>query len=159
MTVNKMQRIWPYLLLAAVWLVLFPIITGVIIAALASVFKPADNPNLDFNYAYIVWGYTLFYGTWSFLLFALLPYTLLYVYTSLNQKNIFLKLLILYVLLTLMGFVAQDGSVIDFFGSSPYPRVWILYFLLTIMLCPLCNIALNRMVKNRVANPSKEETT
>lgn len=147
MTVSKNNKLWSYLLLIADWLIVFPVLTGLFTAAIQQIFQSSSTSY--YRNAKIIWGGTLFYGTWSFFLFVLIPYTLLYVYTSLNQKNTFLKLLLFYVLLTLMGFVVPEGSVIDFFGYSPYPRVWFLYFFLTITLCPLCNIALNRIVRNR----------
>lgn len=87
MTVSKMQRIWPYLLLSAVWLTLFPMIAGVVLAALKPPYEPANKLGFDFNYAYIAWGTTLFYFTWSFLLFVLLPYSLVYIYTSIKSNE------------------------------------------------------------------------
>ncbi|QCR23251.1 hypothetical protein [Pontibacter sp. SGAir0037] len=149
MTVTKENNLLPYLTvkLLGIMLLIFPLFTGILTAAIESVF---DNSSTSYyKNAKIVWGGTLFYGTWSFLLFILLPYSLVYIYSSLSRRNIFLKFLAFFVLLTLMGFVVPEGSVIDFFGSSPYPRVLILYFFLTITLCPLCNIALDRIVKNR----------
>ncbi|QCR23247.1 hypothetical protein C1N53_13460 [Pontibacter sp. SGAir0037] len=149
MTASRAQKNWPYLLLVAVWLIVFPIIAGIIVAVLQIPYRPAYNQSIDFNYVYIIWGTILFYATWSFLLFLLLPYSLTYIYTSLRLKNIIWQFIYFFGLLVVMGFIVPYGSVIGMFLSDAYPRALVLYFFLTIMLCPLCNIALNRIVRSR----------
>ncbi|WP_181304176.1 hypothetical protein [Rufibacter sp. XAAS-G3-1] len=158
MTVTKRKSMWPYLLsrFIAILILVFPVCTGVFVVISLEIFDASDQYSNNFSHGFYLWGMTFFYGTWSFLLFVMLPYLLVYIYTSLNKLNVFFKLftflMLLFtflMLLNLMGIVVPEGSVIDFLGSTPYPRVWILYFLLTITLCPLCNIALDRIVGNR----------
>lgn len=148
MTVTKLQKLWPYFLLATIILVVFPLITGLFAVIIDMVFYPNGNHAFDYMRAKVVWALSLVFYTWPFVFLVLFPYSLVYLGTSLKGRHVIYQMLLFYALMTLAGVVAPEASVIESFKPHPYPEVWIMYFLLTIIFCPLCNIALDRMAKN-----------
>jgi len=118
MTVNRLHLLWPYFVLAIVLLIVFPNLTGVVVTFLKKTDEIKQKQGFDFEYFDIVRGTTLFYGTWSFLFFVLLPYGLLYTIRLLEGKSILLKLSGFYLLMVLMGVVVPDGSIVDFFMND-----------------------------------------
>ncbi|WP_210466261.1 hypothetical protein [Rufibacter roseolus] len=145
---NRLYLLWPYLWLAVITLVIFPYLTGLVVTLLNKPDAFAGKPTFDFTYFEIVRGTTLFYGTWSFLLFVQVPYSLFCTTRRFKRKSILVKFALFYALLVLMGLLVPDGSVIDFFMDDKYPKAWFLYFALAIVLCPLVNFALAGIAKN-----------
>lgn len=146
MTATETRKRGNYLFLLGIVLIILPILTG----SYAAINKAIhDSESFDWSYAYIVWGYTLFYFAWVFLLLVLIPYSIIYIYVSLDKKGSILKFLVFYGLLVLMGFIAEDASVIESLGPDPYPEAWAMYLFLTLTICPACNAVLNRIVRNK----------
>ncbi|QCR23250.1 hypothetical protein [Pontibacter sp. SGAir0037] len=149
MTATETKNPWSYLIvrLFAITILVIPLISGISAALTNAIFKP--NKGFEIGFAYITWAWSLFAYTWTFLLFVLIPYSLFYIYTSLEGKGIFLKLLLFYALMALAGVIAPELTVGGAFNVNLYPRAFVLYLLLAITICPLVNIPLNRIVRNR----------
>lgn len=128
--------------LIAVAILVFPILTGVFAFATDAIFNFGQLKSLSF--IYIVWGLSLFYFSWSFLLFTLIPYSFLYVLIPMKEWHFFYKFLLFYVLLAIMGLIVPEASVAGTYNVNNYPRVLVLYLPLTISICPLCNLFLNK---------------
>ncbi|QCR23249.1 hypothetical protein C1N53_13470 [Pontibacter sp. SGAir0037] len=148
MTVIEKKNLWPYLMvrLIAIVLLVVPVCAGISITITDYIFSIKSTSSFKLTDFYLGWGYTFIYGTWSFFLFVLLPYSLIYVYTQVGQIYIYVRLLLFYVLLMMMGTILPHVSVI---GLAPYPKSLMLSLLLTITICPLVNIPLNKMVRKR----------
>ncbi len=135
--------------LLAITLVIVPICTGLFWALIAKLTPPSQVTSFG-SYWYLGWGYTLFAFTWSYLVFVLIPYSLLYVNTKLNSGSILIKFVVFYALMLVMGVLLPYASVIGLFTSSHrYPNIFILYLLLTLTICPLCNYFLNKIVRRK----------
>ncbi len=146
MTASK-KNIWPYIIsrMVAIVIIIVPLLTGVFVTINERIFNPEGFKVMGNKAIYFGWGYTFFYFTWSFFLVVLLPYSWLYVNKQLKEKNFLIKLLLFFALLSLMGLLLPDASIIDFYSSAQYPRILFDNFLLTVTICPLCNLALNRV--------------
>ncbi|MET3542950.1 hypothetical protein ABID22_003687 [Pontibacter aydingkolensis] len=150
MTVTNIRNHWPYLTvrLIAISIMVTPPLTSLFAAIINAVFNPQYG--FEIGFAFITMGWTLLVYTWAFLFCVLLPYSLICVYTSLHNKNVFLKLCLFYLLIALSGIIAPELTVTGAFNVDVYPRALGLYFLLTITICPLVNIPLDKIVRNRM---------
>ncbi|QCR21510.1 hypothetical protein [Pontibacter sp. SGAir0037] len=128
--------------LIAVALIIFPLLSGVFVFATDAILSFSQLQSLSF--IYIVWGFSLFYFSWSFLLFTLIPYSFMYVLIPMKELGFFYKFMLFYIMLVIMGLIVPEASVAGAFNVNPYPRALVLYFLLTISICPLCNLFLNK---------------
>ncbi|RIJ33448.1 hypothetical protein [Pontibacter oryzae] len=129
--------------LLLILLVLFPAFTAFLWQVVQVLFNADGADKLNLERIDLNARMTLFYFGWSFFLFVLLPYSLAYRYTRVNNWPVFFQLLLFYMLLLLMGILLPYASIIDLYNTvDPYPRVLVLYLLLTLTLGPLVNIPL-----------------
>lgn len=148
MTATEFKNLWPYLMvrLVAITVLVLPMCAGISIPITDYIFSSMDRSSFKLVDLFLGWGYTFIYGTWSFFLCVLIPYSLVVMYTQIGKKNTFVWFSLFYLLLTLMGIIFPNASVTGFAG---FPKLLVLAFFLTITICPLVNIALKKMVMNR----------
>ncbi len=140
--------LWPFILLIGVLLILFPVILLVIVKALG-----LSKSNFVSNYFGNDWE-SFFRGMWislvpAFFLLVMFPFIVLFLRTHLQQANIYFKFMVFFGLLILMGLALHLSSFLYLFWNGNYIDAGIIALFLTITLCPVCIIALNRIVKNR----------
>jgi len=128
--------------LIAVAILAFPVLAGISVAII-DLFYNTDYA-IDISQVFIVSAFSLFYYSWSFFLFTLVPYSFLYILIPMKGWNWIYKFLLFCLLLLITGFIVPEASVMEAFNVNPYPRALYLYFLLTISLCSLCNSFLNK---------------
>lgn len=135
------------MLFGLILFLIFPLIAGTSGEIVKSLFSNDIELNLKMISLNI--RISLLYFTWSFLLFVLIPYSFIYLKTTISSKSLIIKLLLFFILLVIGGVFAPELTVVEILNVDIYPRAFILYLLLTITLCPLCNMALNIIVKDR----------
>lgn len=97
----------------------------------------------------LAWAWTLVLFSWTLLIFVIVPYAALWVYTSFKRSPFLLKLLVFYILLLLMGLLLPEASIRESFNRGDHSRIYVLYLLMAITLCPLCNLLLKRLPKEQ----------
>jgi hypothetical protein len=147
---------WPYLIsrLLAITIIIVPLCAGFFIALVIELCTP-QVVNSFGDYFYLAWGFSLFGYAWTYLLWVLLPYSIIYIKTRLRFFPVVFKYILFYLLMVIMGIIAPEVSFIDLFEESlypgvlmsPHPRALFLYFLMSITLGPLMNFLLNKIVK------------
>jgi len=107
--------------------------------------------DLDNHLAIYVWAFSFIWYSWTMLIFVLVPYSLLYIYAGKIREYLIVQFILFHALLALSGFLINDASIIGIYTINQYPRIWLLYFLLTITICPLCNFLLKKMFHSQGA--------
>lgn len=137
--------------LIAITIIVTPVLSGMFAPLVDKLFYPEHE--WDFGLSFIVWGWSLLCYAWFMLLMVLIPYCIFYSYFS--DKSLWLKLLVFYALMVLSGVIAPELTVMEAYNVNVYPRAFVLYLLLTVTLCPLLNIPLNKMANKRQADFSE----
>jgi hypothetical protein len=147
MTVNRKAKL--ILVWIALCLLVLPVLNTVLTTTTILLFEPASYDSLRFNFISLVWAWTLVLFGWTLLTFVVVPYSALWVYTSLRSSPFLLKLLVFYILLVLMGLLLPEASIRESFNRGDHNRIYLLYFFMAITLCPLCNLILKWLTKEQ----------
>lgn len=151
MTVNKGSRLWIrfILLWVLVSILIIPVLNAVFTSAITIAFDYESPGKFDNRLTMIDWGWTLLVYSWTLFAFAIMPYAYTYVYHGLNKKNFLLQLLVFYALLVLMGLLLPEASIRESFNRGDHSRIYVLYFLTALTVCPLCNLILKWLTKGQ----------
>lgn len=133
----------------AVCLFVIPVLNAGLTTATILAFEPASYESLRFSFTGLVWAWTLVLFGWTLLAFVVVPYSVLWVYTSFRKSPFLLKLLVFYVLLALMGLLLPEASIRESLNRGDHSRIYVLYLLMAITLCPLCNLILKWLTKEQ----------
>jgi len=147
MTVNRKKYSLGYFLGKTLLLLLLVIPT---INTLAAVITDQVFNIEEGGSAWLALAFSFIWYNWIMLIFVLIPYSLIYFYAAFIQKYLIVQFLVFYALLALSGFLIKDGSIIGIYTLNQYPRVWLLYFLITIAICPSCNYILLKFIQRKV---------
>lgn len=147
MTVSRKAKF--ILVWIALCLLALPVLNTVLTTTTILLFEPASYESLRFNFISLVWAWTLVLFGWTLLTFVVVPYSALWVYTSLRKRPFLIKLLVFYILLVLMGLLLPEASIRESFNRGDHSRIYVLYFLMAIILCPLCNLLLKWLMKEQ----------
>jgi hypothetical protein len=132
-----------------VWLILCLLIVPILNAGLTTLVKILFEPN-EFNlfsFAGLVWAWTLIMFSWTLFGLVIIPYSVLCVFTVLGRKPIIFRLVVFYALLVFMGLILPEASIGESFRRGDTNRIWLLYFLVTIILCPISNFVLAKLIR------------
>ncbi|WP_192821637.1 hypothetical protein [Rufibacter sp. LB8] len=136
---------------ALIWVLLCLLVIPILNAGLSIftmiIFNPGYYKEPLYNFSELVWMWTLVLFGWTLLVFVVVPYSGLYVYASLGQKHIILQMLVFYALLVFMGLILPEASIGESFNRGDHTRIYVLYFLTTLIVCPMCNLVLKRLLK------------
>ncbi|MGV3504501.1 MAG: hypothetical protein ACO1O1_12405 [Adhaeribacter sp.] len=124
---------------------ILPICTGISLGIINRIYFYEEPVSFGY-YFQLGWVATLLAYGWPFLFLVLLPYSGLYVLERVGAFPLWKKWLICYGLMVAMGLLLPDFSLGMLFGAKAYPRIFILYALLTLVVCPVCNYCLNKVM-------------
>ncbi|TDE13617.1 hypothetical protein [Dyadobacter psychrotolerans] len=139
-----------FILLSAISLVIYPAAASFFAEYLLGLFSERTVFNNYLGYQFtaenwrMTWSMLMVYDLWSYILLVQLPYSFIYRFSGLDKLHVIFKLAAFYVLLFSVKMLTPQSSIVSFFGSERYMEKSVLLLAITLVVCPVLIVVLDR---------------